>query len=389
MRYAYLLIIGILFLAACQQAAVTEDTEEQDLSDEEDDIETQDDHIGCPDGDIVDGECVPSGENTGLFEKDLSHIRTQEIDEGYFAEPAESGDYPGVIMIHEWWGLNDNIRYMARLLANEGYRVLAVDLYDGEVAETSERAGELASEVRSDPDKALSILRDAKDYLSDRTDKVASIGWCFGGGQTLNFAMNDNLDAAVIYYGHLTEIEEMDEPILGIFGEEDNGIPVDTVIRFDEQLDSTGVEHDINIYPGVGHAFANPSGSNFAPEETKDAWEKTLAFLGKQLKQAQDPVEEQEDEPVVIGVEAVDYDFIIDGEENPDIVVQQGQRVRIDFESTQGFHDFVSRFGASERVSTGGSTSFEFTADEKGEFAYWCSVGSHRAGGMEGKLIVE
>lgn len=116
------------------------------------------------------------------------------------------------------------------------------------------------------------------------SSRIASLGWCFGGGHSLQLALNTEkpLAATVIYYGNLvtnqTELAEITWPVLGVFGSEDQSIPVDTVNQFDAALDANGVTNEIYIYEGVGHAFANPSGDNYAPEETADAWEKTLDF---------------------------------------------------------------------------------------------------------------
>jgi carboxymethylenebutenolidase len=208
---------------------------------------------------------------------------------GYLAYPKNGTDLPAVIMIHEWWGLNQNIKNMAEQLANEGYAVLAVDLYDGEVATESSRASELAGSVRNNPDEAIHNLNAAVEHVASlqtvNSSKIASLGWCFGGGQSLQLALNTErpLAATVIYYGTLvtnqTELAEITWPVLGIFGAEDQSIPVDTVNQFKAALDANAVTNEIYIYDGVGHAFANPSGGNYAPEETTDAWDKTLAFL--------------------------------------------------------------------------------------------------------------
>ncbi|MBS3109138.1 dienelactone hydrolase family protein [Candidatus Woesearchaeota archaeon] len=214
--------------------------------------------------------------------------------DGYLARPAAEGKYPAVIMIHEWWGLNDNIRDMARQLAAEGYVVLAVDLYNGQVAQNSSIAGQLAGAVRQDTEPALENMKAAVNFLKARDDvipdKIASMGWCFGGGMSLQLALTGTpLAATIIYYGSLeTDPEKLaaiKQPVLGIFGDQDTGIPVATVLEFNSTLGSIGVPRDIYIYPGVGHAFANPSGANYAPEETMDAWQKTLDFLARNLKQ--------------------------------------------------------------------------------------------------------
>lgn len=253
-------------------------------------------HIGCQEDEIdVNGNCVPATENNaGLFGQDLNDIvETQEITQGvlgYLAKPKEPGNYPGVIMIHEWWGLNDNIKEMARILAAQGYIVFAVDLYDGQVAATSSRAGELASSVRGNPQEAIGNMRDAKEFLNQQgAETVGSLGWCFGGGQSLLISLNEELDATVIYYGtplitDKTQLQNINWPVLGIFGSEDQSIPVSIVRNFESALDDIGIENEIYIYSGVGHAFANPSGSNYAKDETLDAWNKTVNFLDRTLK---------------------------------------------------------------------------------------------------------
>lgn len=209
---------------------------------------------------------------------------------GFYAAPTDGKTYPGVVMIHEWWGLNDNIKDMVQELAKQGYQVLAVDMYNGEVAGTPERARELTTAVRGNVEEANKNLKAAAAYLRGKNaTKIASLGWCFGGGQSLNLALSgEKLDATVIYYGTLvTEKEKLAAitwPVLGVFGDQDTSIPVEQVNAFDAALDALNVENSINIYPGVGHAFANPSGANYAPNETKDAWGKTLTFLAENLK---------------------------------------------------------------------------------------------------------
>lgn len=228
---------------------------------------------------------------------DTSGIETEEVNyfgssKGFLAKPAKEGVYPAVVMIHEWWGLNDNIKEMARSLAAEGYVVLAVDLYNGKIGKNSTEAGQLAGAVRSNPAGAIQNMKAAVQYLKniDNVDdnKIASMGWCFGGAMSLQLALNEKLAATVIYYGNLetnaTKLSVIKWPVLGIFGSKDTSIPVESVKKFEAALNEVGIENEIHIYEGVGHAFANPSGMNYAPEQTKDAWEKTLRFLEKNLK---------------------------------------------------------------------------------------------------------
>lgn len=206
--------------------------------------------------------------------------------QGHFAQPAQGGPYPGVVMIHEWWGLNDNIKAMADRLAAEGYMVLAVDLFNGTVATTPDEARRQVGAF--DQEEGLANMRSAAAYLrAQGAPRLATLGWCFGGAQSLQLGLNDDVDATVIYYGQLVtdpaRLEALEQPVLGIFGEEDQSIPPQQVHSFDAALEQAGVEHAVHLYPGVGHAFANPSGDNYAPAEAQDAWEKTVAFLAQNL----------------------------------------------------------------------------------------------------------
>lgn len=228
----------------------------------------------------------PAAAGDGLERSSINYYGNAN---GYLVHPA-GNNLPAVVVIHEWWGLNQHIKDAADRLAAEGYVVLAVDLY-GEVATVPERARELSGSVRSNPDEAINNLNAAVEYVSSLpnvdSSRVASLGWCFGGGQSMQLALNTErpLAATIIYYGTLvTDAEQLSAikwPVLGVFGSADQSIPVETVNQFEAALDVNDITNEIYIYEGVGHAFANPSGDNYAPEETADAWEKTLAFLAK------------------------------------------------------------------------------------------------------------
>ena len=197
---------------------------------------------------------------------------------------------PAVIIIHEWFGLNEHIKNQADILAQEGYVVLAVDLYRGEVATDSNRAMELSSSVRNDPSSAIDNLQSAVNYIKSLEivdgSRIASLGWCFGGDWSLQLALNSSenpLAATVIYYGRpvtdTASLSSIGWPILGIFGDQDQSIPVESVKQFASALNASDVTNEIYLYEGVGHAFANPSRDNYAPKETTDAWQKTIEFL--------------------------------------------------------------------------------------------------------------
>jgi carboxymethylenebutenolidase len=262
-------------------------------------LSTQDPPPSTPNATVLSGD--PSIQN-GLSLQNKS-VEYTEGSLGYLVYPnstdknatsitGQQQKLPAVVMIHEWWGLNDNIKEMADELAGEGYVVLGADLYDGEVTTDPNRASELSSSVRENPQQAITNLQSAVQYLASlpnvNSSRIAALGWCFGGGQSLQLALNSEqhpLAATVIYYGNLvndtSELSKIKWPVLGIFGDQDNSIPVDSVRAFGRGLNETGVTNEIYIYPGVGHAFANPSGDNYAPQETADAWQKTLTFLGK------------------------------------------------------------------------------------------------------------
>lgn len=218
-----------------------------------------------------------------------------ELVYGHFVFPADMIDpLPGIIVIHEWWGLNEGVRAMADRIAAEGYVVLAVDLFNGQSAVSPADARALMLDVVENPALADENIRQAYDFLANTAEapKIGSLGWCFGGGWSLNTALlfPTELDASVIYYGQVTDDEErlapLEVPVLGLFGEDDRGIPVESVRGFEEAMENLRKSYTIEIYPDAAHAFANPSGTNYNREVAEDAWEKTLAFLEQHLRVA-------------------------------------------------------------------------------------------------------
>ncbi len=213
--------------------------------------------------------------------------------QGYLAQPEAATDpLPGIIAIHEWWGLNDNIKAVTERLAGEGYRVLAVDLYGGEVADQPDQARQIMQSVMQNPAPAQENLKQAYQYLTTKQQapRVGSIGWCFGGAWSLNtgLLLPADLDALAIYYGRLEtdpdQLAPLEMPIIGFFGGQDQGIPVADVKAFEAALKSLNKTPEIHIYPDADHAFANPSGDRYNPEAAADAWEKTKAFFAKTLQ---------------------------------------------------------------------------------------------------------
>jgi carboxymethylenebutenolidase len=195
-----------------------------------------------------------------------------------------------VIVIHEWWGLNEHIQHWTDRLAEDGYAALAVDLYGGKVARTPDEA--MAAMKAVDDAAALKALRAAHRFLETdarvKAPRTASIGWCFGGAWSLQLALNEPaLDAAVIYYGRLVtdpqKLKAIQGPVLGVFGNKDEGIPPKAVDEFDKALHEAGVAHTILRYDAQ-HAFANPSGARYDQKAADEAWRHVRAFLAGRLK---------------------------------------------------------------------------------------------------------
>jgi carboxymethylenebutenolidase len=214
---------------------------------------------------------------------------------GYLARPARSrakDRLPALIVIHEWWGLNENVRNEARRLAAEGYETLAVDLYAGQVATQPPEALKLMMAVTKTPGPAEENLRQAYAYLKKTAGapRVASIGWCFGGQWSLRTALllPQELDAAVIYYGSVNvpeaDLATLQMPILGNFAAQDRIISVDSVKTFEATMKRLGKSVDVRIFEGAEHAFANPSGTAYQAAAAEESWKRTLAFLKRNLQ---------------------------------------------------------------------------------------------------------
>ncbi|MCZ6726019.1 MAG: dienelactone hydrolase family protein [Acidobacteria bacterium] len=225
----------------------------------------------------------------GVTAADVAYWPGAEI-MGYLAQPAAGPARGGIIVIQEWWGLNDNIRTMARRFAQQGYAALAVDLYEGNVATTSDEARGLMRHAMERSERLEENLRAAHAYLESATGvaTVGSVGWCFGGGWSLRTAilLGDELDAAVIYYGRVVSDDQLatiGAPVLGHFGSEDRGIPLEGVRAFESRMHDFDKEITVHIYEGANHAFANPSGTRYDEDAATQAWTRTLEFFAVHL----------------------------------------------------------------------------------------------------------
>lgn len=203
----------------------------------------------------------------------------------YLSLPEGKGPFPAIIVIHEWWGLNENIEHWSDRLAKAGWAAVAVDLYSGTVAKTPDEA--MAAMKAVDPAKAKATLDAAIDFVKKdpriNAPKRAVIGWCFGGGWSLQTALaHPELDGAIIYYGQLetdpAKLSVIKGKLLGVFGNKDKGIPPAKVDEFEAALKKAGVQETIYRYDAE-HAFANPSNPKYDEKSAADAWSHVLAFL--------------------------------------------------------------------------------------------------------------
>ncbi len=224
--------------------------------------------------------------------KPVSYKSGDETVQGMLYTPAGKSPFPALVVIHEWWGLNDWVKEQAAKLADQGYVTLAIDLYRGKVATTPDEAHEIMRGVPED--RAARDLHAAVEFLKSQSnvkkDRIGSIGWCMGGGYSLDVALQEpTLAAAVINYGHLAadadSLKKINAAVLGIFGGQDRGIPVDDVKKFEQTLRQQGKKVEIVIYPDAGHAFENPNNkTGYRADDAADAWKHTTAFLAGTLK---------------------------------------------------------------------------------------------------------
>jgi carboxymethylenebutenolidase len=232
----------------------------------------------------------------GVKTKELTFKSGDDEVRGFLAEPEGKGPFPGVVVIQEWWGLTDWIKENARRLAEQGYVALAPDLYRGKVATDPTTARELMMGLPRD--RAVRDLKAAVDTLAAgdnvRKDRLGSIGWCMGGGYSLQLALHDpRVKACVMCYGSPVtdpkKLKPLQATVLGIFGEEDRGIPPATVRKFEEALKEAGKKTgDIREFK-AGHGFMRPGDPGqknpvYREAEAREAWQDIDKFLARTLK---------------------------------------------------------------------------------------------------------
>ncbi|MEO1244695.1 MAG: dienelactone hydrolase family protein [Pseudomonadota bacterium] len=241
----------------------------------------------------ADAAVVPQGNQRAVVSDILPYAEvSEELVYGHFAFPSDMIEpLPAVILIHEWWGLDDTVKAAADRLAAEGYIVLAVDLFAGQTTDQLGVARELMLGLVENQELASANIRQAVDFVADTAGApaIATLGWGLGGSWSLNAAMlvSDELDAAVIYYGQVSDeqsrLAPISVPILGFFGGNDRGVAVDDVRAFEEVMSSMDKDIDIVIYPDLGHGFANPANRNYDAELAERAWLRMLEFLADTL----------------------------------------------------------------------------------------------------------
>lgn len=237
--------------------------------------------------DAIVGEAgPPRGRDLRYFEDDTATV-------GYLSVPEGDGPFPALILVHEWDGLVDRVRQMADAMAAEGYVSLAVDLYSGRTGSSREENMALVREVRSDQESMIANLNAALSFLKSRDDvtgRVAAMGWCFGGGVALTFALDgENHEGTAIFYGQLVDdpdrLARIDHRVYGTFAELDDGIPPEAVRSFEAALGDAGVPNDVHIYDGVNHGFWLRVDED--PEARRapalDAWNRLKAYLSEVL----------------------------------------------------------------------------------------------------------
>jgi len=215
--------------------------------------------------------------------------RASERASGFLALPHDANCHSAIIVIHEWWGLNQWVKQQTWNLAASGYVALAVDLYQGNVTADPSEARKLKRRLRAD--HAICTLRAAFDYLARRPDvhpdHIGSLGWSMGGGLALELAIDESrLTACAVHYGplptSLAQIRKINAQALGLFGARDRGVPPQNVRAFERSMKMLNKSVDIKIYDGVGHGFENPANkAGYRADIAADAWSRTLRFFGQ------------------------------------------------------------------------------------------------------------
>jgi carboxymethylenebutenolidase len=228
---------------------------------------------------------------TSVSMVEFSGGNEQRKTKGFLARPEDAGKHPGVIVIHEIWGLVDHIKDVSKRLAGEGYVALAVDLFEEETASDLEAARRFREKFTEE--KILKDLQGGFDYLRTlpfvNVNRVGCVGFCMGGGLSLLFACrNKDLAAAVVFYGRnpspIDQVKNINCPVLCNYAGADMAMTESDINLLKETLTRYGKVFDVKVYPGAPHAFFNDTRASYRPEAAKDAWKRTLEFYARYLK---------------------------------------------------------------------------------------------------------
>ncbi|NJK81372.1 MAG: dienelactone hydrolase family protein [Chloroflexaceae bacterium] len=247
-------------------------------------------------------EPVAMGEETGLIAADITYTDEDGSElMGYLARPVENTGRSAIVVIQEWWGLDNHIRDLTRRFAREGFVALAPDLYNGVSTSEPDEARKLVMEL--DMVNAVREIGQAMNYLLEQEyvtgDQIGVVGFCLGGALALQTARTfETVGAAVAFYGRPLEPEQAGDvkaPVLGLYGALDEGIPVEgvrameaalpTTVELTTEEGATPVEltHEFRIYPGAGHAFLNDTRASYNEAAARDAWNRAVQWFRNNL----------------------------------------------------------------------------------------------------------
>ncbi|PHN04020.1 dienelactone hydrolase family protein [Flavilitoribacter nigricans] len=274
----FMLLLGSFALVSCNNGGNSDATEESsdDMAQFADDEEFKEAH--------PEPEAIEPPANGEMMTFETPDGKTGSA----FAIMPENPNGDFLFVIHEWWGLNDHIKWEAGRLFEglEGVTVMALDMYDGKVATTQDQAGEFMQAVKED--RAQAIIQGALNYAGPEAG-IGTIGWCFGGGWSLRTSImaGDQGKACVMYYGmpvqEADKLAPIEADILGIFAKQDGWITPEVVNKFESLAKATGESIEIHQYDAA-HAFANPSNAEAYNEEaTAEANALALNFLQERL----------------------------------------------------------------------------------------------------------
>lgn len=214
---------------------------------------------------------------------------------GYLAHPEGEGPFPGVVVIQEWWGVDDHIKSVVELMARHGFAALAPDLYHGEVAEEPNEARKLAMALIMS--QAIQDVQGAADYLTNmdivQPKKVGVMGFCMGGRIAMQMSWDgqENIGAVASFYGGGlnptdAQFEAVKVPVLSLYGDQDGGIPIASIREWEAKFKTFNKINETVIYEGAPHAFFNDTRSSYRPEAAKDALARLLVWFERYLKEA-------------------------------------------------------------------------------------------------------